>query len=207
MKRLVLAVLALLLAGEGAAFAKGFYRRPVVRQLRVRQTHAVPVVIPAPAPPAPQTTAPPATPPVRWVMPAPPKPDPAKVAAQQAKVQKDLLAFQQMRAAEGSPPAQYSMALRYLTGDGVNTDAETARSYLKKAADSGYLPARSKLDELDHPPAAAPAEAGPAPEAASGVSTRTPEPAVPAPVKPPAAPAPAVKIPAAVPEALQSSGK
>jgi TPR repeat protein len=62
-----------------------------------------------------------------------------------------FVAFEKQRAAEGSPTSQYDVAIRYLTGNGVEKDQQQARHYLEMAARQGYGPAVQKLKDL--PPA------------------------------------------------------
>ena len=59
-----------------------------------------------------------------------------------------VLEFQQKRAAEGSAVAQFDLAMRYLSGDGVEKNEATARSWLRKAAAGGNGQAAKKLKEL-----------------------------------------------------------
>jgi TPR repeat protein len=59
------------------------------------------------------------------------------------------LEFQQKRAAEGSASAQFDLAMRYLSGDGVEMNEATARSWLRKAAAGGNGQAAKKLKELE----------------------------------------------------------
>ena len=51
-------------------------------------------------------------------------------------------------AKKGFPPAQYSLAMCYLNGDGVKADAEKAEELLEDAADSGNKDAQQKLSEI-----------------------------------------------------------
>jgi len=55
-----------------------------------------------------------------------------------------------LAAAEGSAAAQYNLALRYLQGDGIPTDLEAGNRWLQKAADRGYLKAKSALRARTH---------------------------------------------------------
>jgi hypothetical protein len=75
---------------------------------------------------------------------ASPQPKPLSDASKQK-----VLEFQQKRAAEGSASAQFDLALRYLSGDGVERNEATARSWLLKAAAGGNSQATKKLQELD----------------------------------------------------------
>ena len=59
-----------------------------------------------------------------------------------------VLEFQQKRAAEGSANAQFDLALRYLSGDGVEKNETTALSWLRKAAAGGNGQAAKKLKDL-----------------------------------------------------------
>lgn len=60
-----------------------------------------------------------------------------------------VLEFQQKRAAEGSPSAQLDLAMRYLTGDGVEQNESIARSWLQKASAGGSTQAAKKLKEFE----------------------------------------------------------
>jgi hypothetical protein len=62
---------------------------------------------------------------------------------------KKVVASQMDRAEKGSAQAQYDLGLRYLTGDGVETDANIAEYWLRKAAEQGHSQAKSKLGKAD----------------------------------------------------------
>lgn len=70
-----------------------------------------------------------------------PRPPAAETAAK-------VLAFQQQRALAGSAQAQYDLAVRYLTGDGVEKSETEARKWLTLAAAQQHTQATSKLTEL-----------------------------------------------------------
>jgi TPR repeat protein len=74
--------------------------------------------------------------------------DPAKVAAQKSKSERDLLEWQKKRAEAGSDNAQYELGVRYLTGNGVDKDEKVGMEWLTKAAKSGNFQAKKKLEEL-----------------------------------------------------------
>ncbi|MBI4325273.1 MAG: SEL1-like repeat protein [Chloroflexi bacterium] len=74
--------------------------------------------------------------------------DPAKVKAGKEAAERKRLEWQIKRANDGVPYAQYDLALRYLTGDYVEKNLETARKWLEKAAKSGHAPATKKLAEV-----------------------------------------------------------
>lgn len=59
-----------------------------------------------------------------------------------------VVEFQKKQAAEGSAMAQYSLGIRYLTGDGVGKNVEKAKTLLEMSAEQGYSPAKRKLAEL-----------------------------------------------------------
>lgn len=61
---------------------------------------------------------------------------------------KKVFEFQKKRAADGSPSAQFDLGMRFLTGDGVEKDEATARSWLKKASAGGNSQAARKLREI-----------------------------------------------------------
>jgi len=48
----------------------------------------------------------------------------------------------------GYPPAYYSLGLRFAMGEGVDRDTAFARALLLRAADAGFLDARSAADDL-----------------------------------------------------------
>lgn len=70
-----------------------------------------------------------------------PKADPAEVARRTVE-------FQQKRAADGSPSAQYDLAVRHLTGDGVPLDRAAALRWLEASAKGGNPRAAERLAEL-----------------------------------------------------------
>lgn len=100
----------------------------------------------AQARPAPAAAAQPATPPAVAATPAPV--DPEKVKEGKDDVDRKRLEWQKKRAEEGSPYAQYDLGVRFLTGDGVEKDAETARKWLELASKNGNSSATKKLAEL-----------------------------------------------------------
>lgn len=108
------------------------------------QPTPAPVPAPVPVQPAPQ--------PVYRAAPAAVAPstpvDPAKVAAQKSKSERDLLEWQKKRAEAGSDNAQYELGVRYLTGNGVDKDEKVGMEWLTKAAKSGNFQAKKKLEEL-----------------------------------------------------------
>jgi len=61
-----------------------------------------------------------------------------------------LLEFQKASAKRGFAQAQYIMALRYLSGNGVAKDENQARDLLAAAARQGHVKAREKLKTLKH---------------------------------------------------------
>ncbi len=95
---------------------------------------------PAPAPPAvvPGTNNP--------AVPAPPPPADAEKARQETL--RKTVEFQKKRAAEGSPSAQYELGVRYLTGDGVETDEAAGLKLLEESAKQDYTLAKKKLEEI-----------------------------------------------------------
>lgn len=74
--------------------------------------------------------------------------DPAKVKAGKEEAERKRLEWQMKRANDGVAYAQYDLALRYLTGNLVEKNLETARKWLEKAAKSSYAPATKKLAEV-----------------------------------------------------------
>jgi TPR repeat protein len=98
------------------------------------------------APLLPARTAPPSAPQVRTAPPA--QVDPAKAAAAKDDVDKKRLEYQRKRAEAGSEFAQYDLGIRYLTGDGVEKNTNTAKMWLEKAAKNDNSAAKKKLQEL-----------------------------------------------------------
>jgi TPR repeat protein len=81
-----------------------------------------------------------------------------KTEAEKQEELKRTIAFQQRCAEQGKPTFQYDLGLRYLKGDGVEQNLETARKWLKLAADRGHSGAKKKLEEMEKEKAPAPAE-------------------------------------------------
>lgn len=65
----------------------------------------------------------------------------------QERLKRDV-EFQQKRAEGGSAMAQYDLGMRYLTGDGVEKDAETGRKWIEASAKQRHSKALRKLEEL-----------------------------------------------------------
>ena len=74
--------------------------------------------------------------------------DPAKVQEGKDEVEKSRLEFQKKKAEAGSPFAQYDMGIRYLTGDGVEKNVDTAKKLLASSSKGGNSAATKKLEEL-----------------------------------------------------------
>ncbi len=62
---------------------------------------------------------------------------------------KKVVASQMQRAEEGSAQAQFDLALRYLSGSGVDADSNLALYWLRKAAEQGHTQAKSKLGSME----------------------------------------------------------
>lgn len=124
--------------------------------------------------PAAAATPPPAAPAANLQAAAPATPPPAAAAPVRAAVlvapvnavspeeadRKELEGLRK-RAEEKQGSAQYSLALRYLQGRGVEKDVVQARQWLEAAVAGGYTRAASKLAELGDlktPPAEPPAK-------------------------------------------------
>jgi TPR repeat protein len=110
-----------------------------------------------------QTNPPPVTnivqqPPPIYYAPPRPKPDPEKLKAEKERLNRNTVAWLKIRADDGSSSAQYSLGVRYLTGDGVEKNPELGRQLLRKAADAGEERAQRKLDQLDRAPKVEPEE-------------------------------------------------
>lgn len=52
------------------------------------------------------------------------------------------------QAQKGFAPSQYSLGVRYLTGNGLEKDEQKGRALLEASADQGYPKAKLKLKEL-----------------------------------------------------------
>jgi hypothetical protein len=76
-----------------------------------------------------------------------------KSGAEQAEIQRRVVAFQRRRAEAGRPGAQYDLAMSYLSATGVEQDVAEARKWLERAAFQGHGPARQALRRLDDDPA------------------------------------------------------
>lgn len=143
---LVVVIAALTILPSFGQYSARRLTRRIAPQTRPAPGPSQPAPAPAPAPvqPAPQ--------PVYRAAPtavAPSAPvDPAKVAAQKSKSERDLLEWQKKRAEAGSDNAQYELGVRYLTGNGVDKDEKVGMEWLTKAAKSGNFQAKKKLEEL-----------------------------------------------------------
>ena len=69
----------------------------------------------------------------------------ARIKAERERLNRNALNWQQERAAAGSATAQRSMAMRYLTGDGVEKDEARGMDLLRKAAAGGDSAAQKEL--------------------------------------------------------------
>ena len=69
----------------------------------------------------------------------------ARIKAERKRLNENALAFQRERAAAGSATAQRSLAVRYLTGDGVEKDELKGMDLLRKAAAGGDSAAQKEL--------------------------------------------------------------
>jgi hypothetical protein len=65
-----------------------------------------------------------------------------------AELERRVVAFQQQRAVEGFPSAQYQLGLRLLEGNGVERNVAAGRKWLAAAAEAGHSQARKKIEEL-----------------------------------------------------------
>lgn len=74
--------------------------------------------------------------------------DPLQAQAARDEAEVKAVAFQKKRAAEGAAWAQHDLAVRYLTGNGVEQDIEQGRHWLEKAAAQDDTRAKRKLEEL-----------------------------------------------------------
>jgi len=81
-------------------------------------------------------------------VPAPAPIDPVKAEAAKQETENKRLTYQKKKAEEGADYAQYDLGIRYLNGDGVEKNADTAKQWLDKAAKNGHSGAKKKLQEL-----------------------------------------------------------
>ncbi len=72
-----------------------------------------------------------------------------KTEKEKAEIEKKTIEFQMQRAKEGSASSQYDLGMRFLTGNGVDKNEETARKWLGDAAKQGHTAAVKKIQELD----------------------------------------------------------
>jgi TPR repeat protein len=117
-----------------------------------------PVLSPPPRPTAPPAAV--AAPNRRPTSPA----DVEKAKTEKAERLKRVVEFEKEQAEAGSPTYQYALGLRYLTGDGLEKDLPTARSWFEKAAKNGNKDAIKKLEELKKQDTAEPAQKRKGPE-------------------------------------------
>ena len=68
------------------------------------------------------------------------------------EAERKLVEALRVRAEDGQAAAQFSLALRYLKGRGVEKDAEQAQTWLRAAAALGYDPAIRRLAEFTPAP-------------------------------------------------------
>ncbi len=74
--------------------------------------------------------------------------DPEKVQAGKDEVEQKRIDYQKKRAEEGSDSAQFDLAIRYLTGNGVEKNEATGMKWLEASAKGGNSQATKKLAEL-----------------------------------------------------------
>jgi TPR repeat protein len=128
-----------------------------------------------PPPARPPPAAPPALAAPGVAKPAAPV-DPEKDKAEKEAALKRTVEFQKKRAEAGSSTAQYDLAVRYMTGDGVEKDLALAKKWLEEAAKNGHTYAPRKLEELNKLIAEEAKEAKAKP-AAEGKAAKEPKPA------------------------------
>lgn len=117
--------------------------------------------------------------------------DAAKAASQKEATIQRVIEFQKKRALAGSAAAQYSLAVRYLEGDGVEKNLAEACKWLRAAAKQDYTWAKRKLAELEkeHGQLPPPVEEAPATPLAPIPGKDAPLPSSPEESPPPAPPA------------------
>jgi hypothetical protein len=69
----------------------------------------------------------------------------ARIKAERERLNHNAFVWQEQRAAAGSATAQRSLAMRYLTGDGVQKDEPKGMDLLRKAATGGDSAAQKEL--------------------------------------------------------------
>jgi hypothetical protein len=74
----------------------------------------------------------------------------ARIKAERERLNHNALLWQEDRAAHGSATAQRSLAMRYLTGDGVEKDETKGMDLLRKAAAGGDSAAKKELAKREH---------------------------------------------------------
>ncbi|MFN7138106.1 MAG: hypothetical protein ACK4UN_02080 [Limisphaerales bacterium] len=140
MKAAVLVLLSFLCL-QVAVYSQVPSARDVVRRATPKDQRTPPPEQAPPAntpPQAGQANTRPTPPPVR------PKTD-----AEKQEIEKKTVEFQMKRAQEGSASAQYDLGIRYLNGQGVEKNEETARQWLNAAAQQGNSAAAKKIEELN----------------------------------------------------------
>ncbi|MEO7676533.1 MAG: SEL1-like repeat protein [Verrucomicrobiota bacterium] len=147
MRMLQLATLVFIIALSSDAFAQSQARRLTSRIVNPDNTlKTAPQLGLQPTPPSPTSTAPAAAP---VAVPVVTNVVPEKTKEQKAEMVRKTVEFQKKRAEAGAPTAQYDLALRYLTGNGVEKDPKLGRKWLETAATNGSNQAVKKLSELD----------------------------------------------------------
>jgi TPR repeat protein len=139
----LIAVSFLFLPDSYAQSARQLTRKIVPPSNNPPPTGAPPASRPAPAPPKAVSPASGTT----NAVPAPPPPADLEKAKQETL--KKTIEFEKKNADKGSAWAQYSLGLRYLTGDGVEKDEDVARKWLEAAAKNDDTRAKKKLEELN----------------------------------------------------------
>jgi TPR repeat protein len=71
-----------------------------------------------------------------------------KAKAEKDAVVKRTIEFQTKRAEEGSTTAQFDLAKRYMTGDGLEKNLAEARRWFEAAAKQGHPGAAARLEEV-----------------------------------------------------------
>jgi len=130
----------LLVTNSPAQSARQLTRRIVTPANNPSSANAAPA-----AKPAPVSSVAPAT--NNTAVPAPPPPADAEKAKQETL--RKTVEFERKRAEGGTAWAQYSLGVRYLTGDGVEKNEADARKWLEEAAKNDDTRAKKKLEELN----------------------------------------------------------
>lgn len=131
----------ILVAAEKRQHSNANSPRSMTRNIVPPNPEAAPALAPSPAPATPPAANSAATQ-------FKPAPIPEKTAAEKAAIVHKTVDSQRVRAEAGSAIAQYDYGMRFLNGNGVDKNEETARKWLELSAKQGNSQAEKKLAEL-----------------------------------------------------------